>query len=121
MLVVGLPPLAALVCILIYVLSVACADLASLSVGTRSPRLDWGSESELVKGNEAFGSVVACIVVSVLVMLLPALCFAAQIVLELEVGPWSSFAAVAVCALALAGLIALAFGPRVRKLATIEP
>ena len=54
-------------------------------------------------------------------MLLPALCLAAQIVLELEVGPWSSFAAVAVCALALAGLIALAFGPRVRKLATIEP
>ena len=77
----------------------------------------------MVKGNEAFGSVVACIVVSVLVMLLPALCLAAQIVLELEVGPWSSFAAVAVCALALAlaGLTALAFGPRVRKLATIEP
>ena len=40
MLVVGLPPLAALVCILIYVLSVVCADLASLSVDTWSPRLD---------------------------------------------------------------------------------
>ena len=121
MLAVGLPPLTALACIVIYALSVACADLASLSVGMQSPKLDWESESELVKGNEAFGSIVACVVVTVLVMVLPALCLAAPIVLELEVGPWGSVAAVAVCALELAGLAALAFGSRARKLATIEP
>lgn len=121
MLVVGLPPLTALACIAIYALSIACADLASLSVGMQSPKLDWESESELVKGNEAFGSIVACVVVTVLVMVLPALCLAAPIVLELEVGPWSAVAAVAVCALELAGIASLAFGSCVHRLAVIEP
>ncbi len=121
MLVVGLPVPTALVCIAIFALSVACADLASLSVGMQSPKLDWESESELAKGNEAFASAVACVVVTVLVMVLPVLCFAVPIVLELEAGVWSSVAAVAVCAAELAGIASLAFGSRVRKLAVIEP
>ncbi len=121
LLVVGLPPATAFVCIALFVLCVACADLASLAVGMRSPKLDWESESELAKGNEAFGAIIACIAVTVLVMVLPALCFVVPLLLEMEAGVWSSVAAIVVCALELAGLFALAFGPCVRRLATIEP
>lgn len=121
MLVIGLPLSTSLVCFAIFVLSVACADLASLAVGMRSPNLSWESESELVKGNEAFGSAIACVLVTVLVMVLPALCFAVPIVLELDAGVWSSVAAVAICALELLGVAAVAFGPCVRRLAVIEP
>ncbi len=121
MLVVGLPPATSLVCFAIFVLSVACADLASLAVGMRSPNLSWESESELVKGNEAFGAVIACVFVTVLVMVLPALCFAVPIMLELDAGVWNSIAAVAICALELVGIAAVAFGPCVRKLAVLEP
>ncbi len=121
MLVVGLPIATSLACLAIFVLAVACADLASLAVGMQSPKLDWESESQLAKGNEAFGAIVACIAVSVLVMVLPALCYVAPLLLEVEVGAWSSVAAVVVCALELAGIAAVTFGPCVRKLAVIEP
>ncbi len=121
MLVVGLPIQTSLVCFAILVLSVACADLASLAVGMRSPTLDWESEAQLVKGNEAFGAVVSCIAVTVAVMVLPALCFAGPLLLDIDAGVWSSVAAVAVCALELAGIAAVAFGPCVRRLAAIEP
>ncbi len=121
LLVIGLPISTTFVCIVIFVLAVACADLASLAVGMRSPKLDWESESELAKGNEAFGAIIACIAVTVLVMVLPALCFIAPLLLEIEVGAWSSVAAIIVCAIELAGVAALVFGPCVRRLATIEP
>lgn len=121
MLVVGLPVLTTLVCFAIFVLSVACADLASLAVGMRAPRLDWESEAQLVKGNESFGAIFACIVITILVMVLPALCYVLPILLEVEVGAWSSVAAIAICALELVGIASLAFGPCVRRLATIEP
>ncbi len=120
-LVIGLPPATAIVCFLIFVLGVACADLASLGMGMLSPNLTWESEAELTKGNEAFGAIFLCFLVSVVVMVLPALCFAGPYLLGIEAGFLSAVAAVAICALELAGIASLVFGRFVRKLAVIEP
>ena len=118
--VLGVPALAGLYLIGIYLGATITLGLLSLGLGALFPRLTWDNEAQLVKGGGATLMVFAGLLVGVVVMALPALALLGGALWNVLAMPVALALALALFVAECAGLTWWVLGPCARSLSRRE-